>query len=205
MNLPVNSNKENILKLENVIKFLNDRIENLKTEYNLYFSGEIKLPPERERESLEKSVRELLRYRQLKSSSLNLLIQNVNSKFGLYNNMWKKRLSQIESGLSRFPRKEILTVKQIDKKPVALPKKQIEKVTTKQTEKVTTINLNLNNENSFDFFIKEFKKSFPDKSADRDKIINNLKLKMISENIISAKASLSLKNGKIKISIKRTI
>ena len=197
MNLSANNNKENISKLENMIQFLNNKIDSLKTEYNLYFSGEIKLPPEKDRESLVKSIRELLKHRQLKSSNLNLLIQNINSKFALYNNMWIKRLTQIESGMSQFRRKESSRLINDLGKP--LPG------TEEQKEKVKIINLNLNHESSFEFFIKEVKKSFPDKYVDRDKIINNLKLKMISENIISAKAGLSLKNGKVKISIKRTI
>jgi hypothetical protein len=67
------------------------------------------------------------------------------------------------------------------------------------------IMVNLNNEDTFEFFAREFTKIFTKKSFQKDKIINHLKSKMISENIINAKINLSVQNGKVKIKLKRSI
>ena len=90
--------KSRLPELEQSILKLDQRIENLKIDFNLFFSGEVSIPPEKERGSIENQIRKLSNEEQ-KSAKINLLIQNISSKFALYNNMWLKRLHEIEVGI----------------------------------------------------------------------------------------------------------
>ena len=46
--------------IEVLIKEIDNRIEKLKVEFNLFFYGEISLPPEKERTEIERQVRNLI-------------------------------------------------------------------------------------------------------------------------------------------------
>ncbi len=70
---PVKSQDENI---EQLIGTLNRRIEGLKLQFNLFFSGELKRPPEKEREDIEKKVRSLLTTR-LSEAGIQKLIEKA--------------------------------------------------------------------------------------------------------------------------------
>lgn len=184
---PMNPEQDN---LEILIQDISQRIESLKVEFNLYFQGEMRVPPEKERQFLEKKIRNLM-YSGQKSARLTFLIQNVSSKFSLYNNMWMKRLNEIESGVSVIQRKKVAAIEAEKVKP---PK-----------PKSTTVDVSLNNEDSFEKLADKYtrltaKKS--DAAKEREKMINSIKSKMISANVIDAKISLSVVKGKLKIKIK---
>ena len=175
--------------LEQLIRGIDKRIEELKIQFNLFFSGEINIPPEKERSDIEKKIRNILASDQ-KSATINILIQNVSSKFALYNNMWLKKLHEIEVGLV-----------EVKKKPIGIVQEhQGEKAKQKD------IAVSLNSENSFEQFFKEYcsfskEKSF--KSSEKESIINSLKSKMITASLVDAKINLLLKQGKVKIRIKK--
>jgi lipopolysaccharide biosynthesis glycosyltransferase len=174
--------------MEKLLQILEQKIENLKIQYNLFFSGEINIPPEKEREELEKDIREIL-YAGQKSPRITLLVQNLASKFTLYNNMWLKKLHDVEVGVvSIKKRKLVSTVDERDKE-----------------RKRYSLEVSLNNEESFEnFFNKycELAKLKKTSTTDKENIINSLKSKMISENMIDVKVNLSVTKGKLKIKIK---
>lgn len=181
--------RERQRKFEAVIHKTEGRIEALKTEYNLFFSGEVKIPPEKERVNIEKVIRDI-QSKDLRSGKLDFLLQNLSSRFYLYNNMWLKKLNQLELG----------TINRPSKKPKFENKKP-----PKDASKNSTVSLN--NEGSFDSFYSDYdkliKKSDKSKGKSKEDLINSIKVKMISENIIDAKINLSVINGKVKIKIKK--
>ncbi len=190
-NKSIGSKQDN---LERLLMNLHGRIESLKTQFNLYFAGELRVPPEKEREDLEKIVRDVT-YSSPKSPRTTLLVQNVASKFSLYNNMWKKRLNEIESGMIMLKKKPTAYMEDIDE-----PKKKKKKI------KPETLDLSLNREDSFDKFYDRYSKLLdkdPGDDKQREKVINSLKTKMISQNLIDAHVSLSVSEGKLKLKIKR--
>lgn len=178
--------------IEHMIMSLNGRIENLKTQYNLFFSGELRIPPEGERESIEKVVRDLQVSSQ-KSARVSLLIQNLSSKFSLYNNMWKKRLNEIETGLFTIQRKKTAYTEERTPPP-------------RKKEKEKFLDVSLNREDSFDNFYDQYTKILkkgPGTEAQKEKVINSLKTKLISQNLIDAKVSVAVDKGKLKLKIKK--
>lgn len=188
------SRQEQQMQLEHMVLNLNGRIESLKTQYNLYFAGELRIPPESERESLEKIVRDL-QFKGNKTPRATLLIQNLSSSFSVYNNMWKKRLTQVENGTFMIQKKKTTFYEDLgDKK---------EKKKTKKKEEF--LDVSLNSEDSFDKFFDKYAKVMKKGSNNeeqREKIINSLKTKLISQNLIDAKVSLGVSGGKLKLRIK---
>ncbi|MCX6581578.1 MAG: hypothetical protein NT166_15495 [Candidatus Aminicenantes bacterium] len=178
-------------KIEKFIMNLDGKIEYLKTQFNLYFTGELRIPPESEREDLEKMVRDIL-FSPHKSSRAKLLIQNLASKFSLYNNMWKKRLNEIESGVSPLTRKPRAYDEKEEPAPVEIPEE--------------TFDISLNREDSFDKFYDKYNQLMKKDAGDetqKEKIINSLKTKLIGQNLIDARVSLAIDKGKIKLKIKK--
>lgn len=187
--MAVQPTKDNI---ELLIQDMNQRLENIKYKYNLFFSGEIRIPPEKEREELEKRIRNLMSSSS-KSARTQLLIQNLSSRFSLYNNMWLKRLKELETGISTIPRKRQVQFEQIKPPP---PKK---------TEKPVSVNVSLNREDSFEKFFDNYSKMITPKAKaalNKDQVINSIKTKLITANLVDAKVNLAIEKGKIKIKIK---
>lgn len=177
-------------KIESKITSLNSRIEKLKVEYNLFFTGEINLPPEKERESIQKSIRQMIN-EEYRSAKINLLVQNVAATFNLYNNMWLKKLNDIETG-----------VVIIKKKPSAFMPPSPPK--SKDYSKDFTISLN--DETSFEAVYELYEKTLTEnkkKTPGKDQLINKLKLQLISDNMVEAQINLSTKEGKPSIKIKK--
>ncbi len=184
-------------KTELKVQRLNSRIEQLKIQYTLFFSGDIRLPPEKERETIENSIRKILES-DYKSPRMNLLVQNLASSFSLYNNMWLKKMNELETGVSRIPKK-------ITFEDTPIPAKKKPKDELKE-KKVDLVDVSLNDEKSFEAFYKRCKSFIPeDKSTDshRDRIINSLKLKLITQNVVEAKVAISVTGGKLKIKVKK--
>ncbi len=176
--------------VEIMLHSIDNRIEALKAQYNLFFSGDLRVPPEQERESLEKKVRNIF-YSGTKSPRLSLLIQNISSKFALYNNMWLKRLNAIEGGFTINKRK---------------PTPVVEKEIKKKEVKIKPINVSLNEEDSFDQFYEKYKDLSIGQSAkimEKEKMINSIKMKLITENLIDVKIAFQIEKGKVKLKIKR--
>lgn len=189
------SRKEQEQKMELMVQEINRRIEDLKVLYNLFFTGEVRIPPEKERGDLEKRIRNLI-YADQKSPRLNLLIQNISSRWSLYNNMWLKKLNEIETGMHVIQRKK--TAYMDMEEPKAPPK-------AKAKPKAKTVNVSLNSEDSFDKFFDNYVKLLNDKEKsvpDKEQVINSLKSKLITSNVIDAKVNLLLEKGKVKIKIK---
>lgn len=176
--------------IELLVQDMDQRVENLKLKFNLFFSGEIRVPPEKEREELENRIRNLMS-KGHKSPRVNLLIQNLGSRFSLYNNMWLKRLNELETGVSIIQRKKTAYMEE--------PKPPPPKV------KPINVDISLNHEGSFEMFFENYSGMLSknaQKSLDKEKIINSVKAKLITENLVDAQVNLSLKDGKVKIKIK---
>ena len=182
--------RERQRKFEALIHKTEGRIESLKTEYNLFFSGEVNIPPEKERVTIEKVIRDV-QSKDLRSGKLDFLLQNLSSRFYLYNNMWLKKLNDLETGKINRPSK---TPKYEMKEQPDSPKSRDSSVS-------------LNKESSFDSFYNEYNnmvnQNNKGKVKSKDDIINMIKLKMISANIIDANINLTINKGKVQIKIKK--
>lgn len=184
-----NAAEPQIDERERAIRDIDRRIDQLKIQYTLFFSGDLDLPPETEREELEKKVRNL-QFAGHRAARLNLLVQNVASKFALYNNMWLKKLNEIETGIVILKRKA---------KPTAGD--------PSQPWNTKVYGVTLNQEDSFDNLYTKYCDLFPkassQKKINKESLINSIKTKMISSNLVDAKAAISVKDGKLKIRLKK--
>jgi len=178
--------------VELMIQDMNRRVENLKLQFNLFFSGETRIPPEKEREELEVRIRNLMS-KGHKSPRINLLIQNLSSRFSLYNNMWLKRLNELETGISTLRRKKTAYLE--EPKPPPPPQKK----------KPVNVDISLNREDSFEKFYDHYSKLLPAQkkgTLDKEQVINSMKTKLITSNLVDAKVDLTMEKGKLKIKIK---
>jgi hypothetical protein len=169
---------------------LEKKIDDLKAEYILFFNGDTKLPPEKKREDLEKAVRKLI-YGGSKTARMEMIIQNVAQRFSLYNNLWLKQLNELESGTPTLQKKKRLT-----------PPPKAPKVQNGQRE----IYLTLNDEETFERFAAAYRELLPENSKseqEREKLIENIKGKMLTNNMVEARITFSLQNGKLSIRIKK--
>ena len=170
---------------------ISQRIESLKVEFNLYFSGELRVPPEKERVTVEKKMRNLV-YSGKKNARVSLLVQNVSSRFSLYNNMWLKRLNEIETGVAPIQKKRVASMMNDPVKP-------------KPPAPGVIVGVSLNSEDSFESLYNSYAQLIAKKEStpqEKDKVINSIKSKMISSNVIDAKVNLSIVDGKLKIKLK---
>ncbi len=176
---------------EKQIVDLEKKIDDLKAEYLLFFNGETKLPPEKKREDLEKAVRKLI-YGGAKTARLDMIIQNLASRFSLYNNLWLKKLNELESGVTTIQKKRSF------QPPPAPPKKD--------KEQQREIYLTLNDETTFERLVAAYRELLPNgQSADKDrvKIIETMKTKMLTHNLVEARVTFAVQKGKLSIRIKK--
>ena len=179
--------------IELLIQDMNQRVETLKVQFNLFFSGEIRVPPEKDREEMETRIRNLMS-RGNKTPRVNLLIQNLSSRFSLFNNMWLKRLNELETGISTIKRKKPAFREAPKPPPPRKPK-----------AKPVNVELSLNREDSFEKFYDQYAKMSSPQikgNLDREQVINSMKTKLITANLVDAKVNLAVEKGKIKIKIK---
>jgi hypothetical protein len=182
--------------IEMLIQDMNQRLETLKVHYNLFFLGELRVPPEKEREELGIRIRNLMSTGS-KAPRVNFLIQNLGSRFSLYNNMWLKRLNEMETGIS--PRK---------RKPIAYdeaPKPPPTRSPSSPAVKPINVDVSLNREDSFEKFFDNYTRMFSPKARDaldKEKVINSIKTKLITENLVDARVNVAMEKGKLKIKIK---
>jgi uncharacterized protein YaiL (DUF2058 family) len=178
---------------ETQIAALERKIDDLKSKYILFFSGELKLPPEKEREETEKAIRSLI-YGGAKTAKMSMIIQNLAARFSLYNNLWLKQLNEMESGVSKLQKKKAAP-------PQAKPQPQ-----PKAERIYREVQLSLNDENSFEKLFAAYEQLLPRNSktaADKESIINTMKTKMLTNNLVEAKVGVALQNGKLSITLKK--
>jgi hypothetical protein len=179
---------------EKEVAVLERKIDDLKSKYILFFAGEVKQPPEQERTDCEKAIRSLI-YSGAKTAKMSMIIQNLASRFSLYNNLWLKQLNESESGVSRVQKK---------KNAVPPPQSELQPQPHKENAYQEVL-LSLNDENSFESLFAAYLKLLPKDSRtpqDKEKIINTMKAKMVTNNLVEAKASVALQNGKLSFTIK---
>ncbi|MBN2399827.1 MAG: hypothetical protein JXI33_05735 [Candidatus Aminicenantes bacterium] len=178
---------------EKQIGDLERKIDELKQKYILFFSGETKQPPEQEREETEKAVRKLI-YGGAKSAKMSMIIQNLAARFSLYNNLWLKQLNEMESGVSRLRKKNFATLPPDKFQPQSRKNKGQQEVF-----------LSLNDEESFEKFFMAYQQLLPQAKRaglDKEGVINSVKSKLVTHNLVETKVSVTLQNGKPSITIK---
>lgn len=174
---------------EQQILLLDRKIDDLKAEYNLFFNGETKLPPEKKREDLEKAVRKLI-YGGAKTARMDMIIQNLAQRFNLYNNMWLKKLAELESGTVR-----------IQKKKSAGPPPA-----SRRDKGQREVFLTLNDENTFERMADAYRDMLPNHALsekEKDKFIDSMKAKMLTHNLVEARVTFTVQKGKLSIRIKK--
>ncbi len=174
---------------EKQIADLEKKIDELKSKYILFFAGESKQPPEKEREYIEASVRKLI-YGGAKTPRMDMIIQNLASRFSLYNNLWLKKLNELESGAQIIHKKKT--------SPTPPP--------SRREKEHREISLNLNDENSFEALYAAYRELLPASvktDRDKNKIIDSIKTKMLTNNLVEARVSVAIQNGKLSIKIKK--
>ena len=180
---------------EKQVAALERKIDDLKAKYILFFAGESKLPPEQERTDTEKAIRNLI-YGGAKTARMSMVIQNLAARFTLYNNLWLKQLSESESGISRLQKKKIVATPP-QSKPQPQPKKE---------KAYQEVYLSVNDENSFENLFAVYLQLLPKNSKaaqDKDSIINTMKTKMLTHNLVETKATVAFQNGKLSITLKK--
>jgi hypothetical protein len=178
---------------EKQIADLEKKIDDLKSEYLLFFSGESKLPPEKKREDLEKAVRKLV-YGGAKTARLDMIIQNLASRFSLYNNLWLKKLNELESGVSVIQKRKSFQAPPPRKEPLKKEKEERE------------IYLTLNDESTFERLVAAYRELLPNSGSaekERNKIIETMKTKMLTHNLVEARVTFAVQKGKLSIRIKK--
>jgi len=81
---------------------LNERLELLDRKFNLYFTGQDRIPPIQEFEKLKREILLLSRERdRVTSSGIRFYFNNFLQRFGSYRTKWEKALTAIEEGRSR--------------------------------------------------------------------------------------------------------
>ncbi len=180
---------------ENEVAALERKIDELKSKYILFFAGDSKQPPEQEREECEKAIRKLI-YGGAKTARMSMIIQNLAARFNLYNNLWLKQLNESESGVSKLQKKKEAAP------PPAKPRPQPQA----PDKPAQDIHLSLNDEDSFEKLYAAYVQLLPKSSKatpDKETVINSMKAKMVTNNLVETEVSISLKKDKLSIVIKK--
>jgi len=85
------------MTLEGEIDALNTRLRQLKSQFNLFFSGALPKPPLEVRDLLDKDVKRLGMIREMKLSQ-RFLYNNFVNRWNLYSELWNKKLQEREEG-----------------------------------------------------------------------------------------------------------
>ncbi len=174
---------------EQQIARLEKRIDDLKGEYVQFFNHEIKLPPEKKREDLEIAVRKLI-YGGGKTPRLEMIIQNLAQRFNLYNNMWLKKLNEMEYGTAASKKAKA------DRPPSSAKKERGQR----------EVYITLNDEATFERLVDAYRELLPNggrTGKERDKIIGSMKTKMLTHNLVEARVTFTVQDGKLSIRIKK--
>lgn len=90
--------------MENRLKALEGNINKLKTEYDQFFLGVLKTPPEKLAGEVAREVR-LLSTTSVTNTALRFRIQQVVSRYNTYLQYWQRNLRDLEEG--RTPRRRM--------------------------------------------------------------------------------------------------
>ncbi|HUT52115.1 MAG TPA: MXAN_5187 C-terminal domain-containing protein [bacterium] len=82
---------------EEILESLEKRVDDLRNQYEQYFMGARKRPPEQERTTVTFIIRRLAN-QNAPNTRLRFRFQQLTSKFNSYNQYWNRTLQQIESG-----------------------------------------------------------------------------------------------------------
>jgi hypothetical protein len=82
---------------EELLESLEKRVDDLRNQYEQYFLGARKRPPEQERTAVTFTIRRLAN-QNAPNTRLRFRFQQLTSKFNSYNQYWNRTLQQIESG-----------------------------------------------------------------------------------------------------------
>ncbi len=173
-------------EIEKKISNLNQKVHFLETAFNQFFSGEALVPPSKERERLEKEIR-ALQNKMIRSPRIRLAIENLFAKFSLYNNKWLKRLNDVESGKLFIEKQKIL--KSPTKKKITRPDGVV----------------SVKDDSSLNGMLNNYAELFGKKAEDpkfRAKIAGTIKAQMDKAKIDTAKVSLKVIDGKLKVQIR---
>jgi hypothetical protein len=183
--------------IEPIIMDLERRIEKLKTDFILYFSGEIKLPPEKERETVEKAVNHV-QLTGAKSARVNLLIQNLASRFSLFNNMWLKRMNEVETGMNPRQRSKRSPTQAVPEVGYLSPSQMVS----------IEVPLSAADAKTYDALYdqyKQFASGKVEKLYDKEILIKSMKEKMSSFKLTDANVVFSYSGSKVSIKLKKKV
>jgi hypothetical protein len=182
--------KEQLVNLESKLIDLSRKLEDLIMQFNLYFSGELRVPPDMDREALAASIRNLQNTHPANASG-SFLMQNLNARFALYNNMWLKKMHDIEVGHPLPP-----------KAPTQPPKRTEGPKPTPQT----THTFDVGNPDSIQAVYAQYHELMTrnNQKAISDKALATaLANRMKEAHVEKASVSLSFENGKLKIRLRK--
>ncbi len=89
--------------MEERVKILENDIHRLKTQYDQYFMGVQKLPPEKLARDVAKEIR-LMSTTSVTNTALRFRIQQIVSRYNTFLNYWQRNLREVEEG--RVPRRK---------------------------------------------------------------------------------------------------
>jgi hypothetical protein len=84
-------------QLEQIINQLEIKIIELRKEYDLYFSGENRRPPEKRRNEVRKSL-DKLRTARFRNTSMKYRLKSIQERFNAFCRLWDRTMFQIETG-----------------------------------------------------------------------------------------------------------
>jgi hypothetical protein len=104
--------------------------------------------------------------------------------------MWLKKLNELETGVITIKRKKTSSADEPSK-----------------SWNTKIYGVSLNNETSFENLYEKYTSLFPKASSqnklNKESLIRSIKTKMISSNLVDAKAAISVSQGKLKIRLKK--
>ncbi len=178
--------------IERQLSDLTGRIEALQKAYTLYFSGELKVPPEKERTGLEQMIRSLSNV-ELQAPRLALMLQNLTARFSAFNGMWLKRLRDKEAGIGEF----------VPVRPKAPPSAPREAPPQEAPEGLL---LALGDEKSFASLYDHYAGLAANASLTpipREKMVMVIRKKLEDSKMDRASVTLTLTGGKLNLKVKR--
>ena len=96
----VESGPDSTREVDREITRLDEMVAALRGDYELFFSGDRRIPPERERNEVRLRMRKL-EAGHITNTSQKFRFQSLTAKFNAYQRLWDRIMQQIESGTYR--------------------------------------------------------------------------------------------------------
>ena len=196
-------NAESTNSFDSHIAELERRLESLKTVFNQFFSGEVRVPPDQKRQELERRIRRLSGI-SARSARQKTVLENLVQKFYLYNNLWLKRMNEMENGMDswRQSSRKAETVSKAGAPPSGADLQ--EKPGKPEAEE--GVDLRINDDSTFDqlyllYLRKSGKVAAP--LMDKEKLTGTVREKLRSQKLSEARLTLSVENKRLKIKVSR--